>query len=78
MTAGASTLESGSKGKTEELVAFVDTGLAQHMKDTKQFKVRNGPVKVCPWSTGFQIYLSAWITVKLIQKKEEMLLYIPL
>lgn len=35
MTAGASTLESGSKGKTEKLVAFVDAGLAKHMKDTK-------------------------------------------
>ena len=35
MTAGASTLESGSKGKTEELVGFVDAGLAKHMKDTQ-------------------------------------------
>lgn len=35
MTAGASTLDSGSKGKTEELVGLVDVGLAKHMNNTK-------------------------------------------
>lgn len=34
MTAGASTLETGSEGKTEDLVNFVDADLTKQMKKT--------------------------------------------